>query len=80
MNEVPNRANIFKRKVDYSRVHFNDEQGRPKTMGEAYPSKVPAPRTAMEALGIVGEGNMGANIPSDTPRRSRQVVYKSHLK
>lgn len=63
MNEVPNRANIFSRKVDYSRVHFNDEQGRPKTMDEAYPPSQPAPRTAMEALGIVGEGNMGANVP-----------------
>jgi hypothetical protein len=62
-----------------------DTGGRPPRVGDIGAwlkgnASLPKRRTAREALDIVGEGNMGANIPSDTPRRSRQVVYKSHLK
>jgi hypothetical protein len=81
MEPVPNRANIFKRKVQHSRLHWNEEANRPKTMDEAYPPSQPAPRSAMEAIGIVGNGNIGANIPQsprgrrgsmDDPQRTRK--------
>jgi hypothetical protein len=39
----------------------------------------PKPRTATEALGIVGEGNMGANVPmgrKGAPKRMRKGRLK----
>ena len=51
---------------------FNDLAAKGKLPGYA-------PRSAMDALGIVGEGNMGANIPMSrkgAPKKTRKGRLK----
>jgi hypothetical protein len=71
MNEVPNRANSPQRSGLFSNMDslVKDLKGL-----SAYKA-TPAPRSATEAMKIVGEGNMGANVPN-TPRGRRGMPTK----
>jgi hypothetical protein len=71
MNEVPNRANSPQRSDLFSNMDslVKDLKGL-----SAYKA-TPAPRSATEALKIVGEGDMGANVPMSrkgAPKRMRK--------
>lgn len=63
MTQASMRAHFTQKGVEAMRQAVRDDMATPR------------PRTAKEALKIVGEGDMGANVPS-TPRGRRGMPAK----